>query len=162
MSFLWRPILKNSHNNGLKRWGIFLIRLAIGGLFIYASIDKIIHPAAFAKIIYNYRLLHPDYINLLAIILPWFELITGISLITGIKYRGANFLILIMLAVFIVALGINYIRGVNISCGCFSTSSTVKSNLLIRIIEDFLMAAGCLIIMWKSKLTGRYRGSRLI
>ncbi len=133
-------------------WFIFIIRLLIGLIFIYASIDKIIHPGAFAKIIHNYRLLPPEYINILALVLPWLEAITGICLIFGIKYKAANLIILTMLVVFIIALSINLVRGVNISCGCFSTSGSVKSNLLWRIIEDALMLIGCLIIMFKDKL----------
>jgi len=144
--------MKISCPRGLGDWTFFIIRLIIGGVFIYASIDKIIFPGEFAKIIHNYRLLHPDLINIMAIMLPWFELVAGISLITGFRYKGANSIILLMLLIFIVALGINLARGVNINCGCFSTSSSVKSNLLVRMIEDILMLLGCLIIMFKSKL----------
>jgi len=133
-------------------WLIFCIRLIIGGFFIYASVDKIFNPDAFAKIIHNYRILPPELINLLAIILPWIELVTGISLIIGFKYQGANMLILAMLIVFIAALIASYARGLNINCGCFSASSTIKSNLLWRIIEDVLMVIGCVLIALKHKI----------
>ena len=113
-------------------WFILAIRVAVGGFFIYASLDKIINPLQFAKIIHHYRILAPEHINLLAIILPWIEIVAGVSLITGYKYRGANLLILSMLIVFIAALSASYVRGLNISCGCFSTSSAAKSNLLWR------------------------------
>ncbi|MCD6162087.1 MAG: DoxX family membrane protein [candidate division Zixibacteria bacterium] len=137
---------------GFSDWLLLIIRLIIGGFFIYASIDKILNPNEFAKIIHNYRLLPPDFINLLAIILPWIEITAGVCLIIGFKYKGANFIILIMLFVFIFALAVNMFRGVNISCGCFSTSSTAKSNLLMRIIEDGLMVLGCFIIIFKQRI----------
>jgi uncharacterized membrane protein YphA (DoxX/SURF4 family) len=129
-----------------SRWFIFALRLIIGGIFIYAAVDKIIHPEAFARIIHNYRLLPPSLINLLAIFMPWIEFIAGICLIIGFKYKGANLLIIGMLLVFIAALAISHARGININCGCFSTASSVKSDLLARIIEDILMAIGCIVI----------------
>ncbi|RKX19087.1 MAG: DoxX family protein [Candidatus Zixiibacteriota bacterium] len=149
--------VKNKHQNKLKlfltksHWSIFVIRLVIGGVFIYASIDKIMHPDVFAKIIHNYHLLHPGLINLLAITLPWFELVCGVCLVVGYKYRGATLILLIMLAVFIFALSINYARGININCGCFSTSRSTRTDLLWGIIEDIILIAGCTIILFKSK-----------
>jgi putative oxidoreductase len=130
----------------INRWFILAIRIIIGGIFIYASIDKIVHPEAFARIIHFYRLLPPSLINIMAIFTPWIEIVTGICLIVGFKYKGANLIILGMLIMFIGALTISYIRGININCGCFSTASTVKSDLVLRIIEDILMVAGCILI----------------
>jgi len=129
-----------------------LLCLAIGGIFVYASIDKIINPEAFARVIHNYRLLPPVAINGLAIFLPWLELTAGLCLMLGFKYRSANLIIFLMTIVFIVALGSAYFRGINLNCGCFSMSATTKSNLLARIIEDFLIVAGNIIIHFNFKL----------
>jgi len=145
MSFFLIPKTKSD-------WFIFVIRLIIAAFFIYASIDKIINPEAFAKSIHNYRMTPPIFINLMAIFMPWLELVTGLALLIGWKYKGANLLILGMLAIFIVALASAWSRGLNINCGCFSTASTAKSDLLARLIEDAIMAVGCLIIMFENKL----------
>lgn len=139
-------------------WLILFIRLIIGAVFVYASVNKIFNPEGFARIIHNYRLVGPAYINILAIILPWLEFIMGACLILGIKYRAANAVILAMLTVFTIAMAINYVRGVNINCGCFSTSESVKSNLLVRVVEDLLLMAGCILIMLKNKLLRRATG----
>ena len=39
-----------------NRGKVFFVvaRLILGGIFIFASVDKIIHPAAFAEAVYNY------------------------------------------------------------------------------------------------------------
>jgi uncharacterized membrane protein YphA (DoxX/SURF4 family) len=118
---------------------ILLSRIALGGLFIYASLDKIVHPLAFAQVIHHYRLAPPEMINLIAVGLPWIELIAGLLLIVGYRARGANVLIGAMLVFFILVLSITAARGINVSCGCFSTSTAVKSNLILRIIEDIGM-----------------------
>ena len=59
-----------------KQWkqeGLFAIcaRVILGAVFIYASIDKIRNPEAFAKAVYNYQILPDSLINLTAIALPW-------------------------------------------------------------------------------------------
>ena len=41
-----------------------LMRLALGAVFLYASYDKILHPAAFAKAVYNYQILPDEAISL--------------------------------------------------------------------------------------------------
>ncbi len=103
-----------------------LCRLIFGGIFVYASLDKIGHPDQFARIVYNYHLLPGWGVNLFALILPMVEFIAGICLIAGIFYEGSRNLLLILSVIFIGAIGINVIRGVNLECGCFTTSSGVK------------------------------------
>lgn len=112
-------------NNNLKllfysNWIELFIRWLIGITFIYASYHKIVEPAHFAKIIYGYYLFPEFIINLIAIILPYLELLSGIALILGIYPRSALLILESMLFAFIVALSINLIRGHNFDCGCFS------------------------------------------
>ena len=68
------------------------LRLVLGGIFIYASLDKIVHPRAFAEIIYNYQILPGSLINLSAVILPWLELFLGLLLISGRFMVGGHLL----------------------------------------------------------------------
>lgn len=49
---------------------LLVVRLFLGAVFVYASLDKILHPQAFAEMVYNYQLLPDVLINLTAIILP--------------------------------------------------------------------------------------------
>ena len=50
-----------------------MIRLVLGFLFLYASLDKILLPSKFAEVIYNYRILPVELLNICAIIVPWLE-----------------------------------------------------------------------------------------
>ena len=59
---------------------VILCRIVLGGVFIYASIDKIMHPEEFAKAIGNYHVLPFGLENLLALTLPWLELIADSAL----------------------------------------------------------------------------------
>lgn len=112
-------------------------RIGLSIVFIYASYDKILHPAAFAKVIYNYQILPDELINLSAIFLPWLELVIGSLLITGIWLPGSVFIGNLLLMTFFSAIIYNKVRGLDISCGCFSTSGgeTPESNLYL--LRDF-------------------------
>jgi putative oxidoreductase len=115
---------------------LLLSRIILGVIFIYASIDKILNPLAFAQIIHHYRLTPPGLINTLAIVMPWIEFSAGLLLIVGFKVRSSALIVSLLLIFFAVVLAVTAFRGINVACGCFTTSASVKSNLVIRIIED--------------------------
>ena len=98
-------------------------RWVLGIVFIYASYDKILNPAQFAEAIFNYQILPDNFINICALTLPWLELLLGLCLIFGIFMPGAVLLVNLLLIVFMGALLFNLYRGLDISCGCFSTES---------------------------------------
>ncbi|MFP4086497.1 MAG: MauE/DoxX family redox-associated membrane protein [Desulfobacteraceae bacterium] len=100
-----------------------IARLILGVIFIYASIDKIAHPAAFAKDIYNYQILPDTLINLTAMGLPSLELILGIFLVVGLFREGSVSMVTLLLLVFFGAMVFNLARGLDIHCGCFHTSA---------------------------------------
>jgi uncharacterized membrane protein YphA (DoxX/SURF4 family) len=109
--------LKKMFNNN---WIEFGIRLIIGLTFIYASYHKIGSPSEFAKTLYGYDLVPGILINLIAITLPCFEMVSGVARITGIYPRSASLIINSMLVIFIIVLSVNLIRGHEFDCGCFS------------------------------------------
>jgi len=125
-----------------------LARLVLGGIFIYASLDKIVHPLEFAKIIRNYQILPVFLITLPALILPWLELFAGICLVSGICERSAAMLLTFLLFLFIIALGVNAFRGIDVSCGCFSTSASDTENPLVLILRDLLILLPGLLIIF--------------
>ncbi|MBN1633115.1 MAG: DoxX family membrane protein [Ignavibacteria bacterium] len=125
----------------------FILRLVIGGLFIFASVDKIFDPTEFAKVIKNYDFLPISLVNFPAIIIPYLEFFTGLFLIIGLWKRGSSALIIIMLVFFLIGLGQAYARGLDINCGCFSLeNSSSTSDILVRMIEDILMLIAAVLI----------------
>jgi uncharacterized membrane protein YphA (DoxX/SURF4 family) len=133
-----------------------LCRIILGGVFIYASIDKILHPHAFAKIILNYQLLPDMLVTLPAIILPWLEMISGLFLLAGIFRRASAVILSSMLLIFGIAITINLMRGITFDCGCFTTVATTSGSdpveLLVR--DILLLLPGLIIIFfYKNKRT---------
>lgn len=97
-----------------------LLRVALGVLFVSVSIEKIADAPAFAASISGYRIVTGDMALLAATILPWVELLCGCGLLFGLFVRGSSFLVLIMLAVFTIAVLSALWRGLDISCGCYT------------------------------------------
>jgi uncharacterized membrane protein YphA (DoxX/SURF4 family) len=122
-----------------NRYFALLTRVVLGGLFMYASMDKLANMDDFAKIIHNYKMLPVELVNLLAIFLPWLEFIVGFCLVIG-KYERASLLLYsFMLIIFIIALTQALVRGLDISCGCFSVKPSTTSEVWLRIVEDIVM-----------------------
>ena len=130
----------------LSTLSFFLARLVLSGVFIYASVDKILHPLAFAKNINNYQILPDRLINLAAIILPWLELILGFLLLFGVWLLGAVTLINLLLTAFFAALLFNIARGLNVDCGCFTANTIESPSTIWYVIRDavFLLLGGFL------------------
>jgi len=128
-------------------------RIILGGIFIYASWDKILHPADFAKIIENYRILPLSLVNLPAIFIPWLELTCGISLILGVFVGGSSLVLSVLLIFFTILIGSAIVRGIDIACGCFSTSPEASKVGIQRIIEDIILLSLALYILfyWRAK-----------
>ena len=108
-------------------WLTIRVQLALGVIFVAASLPKIVDPPSFAHMIYNYRLVPGPFVNLMGLTMPWIELLCGLALILGIWRTTARTLIGAMLVMFIIAISINLARGNSIDCGCFDVSSAGKT-----------------------------------
>ena len=132
---------------------ILLARLILGGIFIFASLDKISNPDAFATAIGNYHVMPFGLENLLALILPWLELLSGIFIIAGIMVDGAAIMIIMMNMVFIIAISQALARGISIECGCFSVSSPGEGDNigLITVIRDIGYLTLAFLVFYRQK-----------
>ncbi len=114
---------------GKKDPGFFtlLVRMTLGVIFTYASVDKILNPGDFAETLYGYQLLPGSLIKLKAIILPWLELVLGVLLVVGLWVPGAASLSALLLLTFFGTILFNIARGLDIHCGCFSAGGAEVS-----------------------------------
>ena len=108
---MFKQILNNNYLN-------LIIRILIGGLFIFTAISKIIDPSIFAKEIDNYNILPMFLVNPFAIVLPWIELFCGLFLLTGIRIKANALISISLYSVFTLAILIAMIQGLSINCGC--------------------------------------------
>lgn len=117
---------------------VLIFRLVLGVTLVYASLDKIANPDQFARIVYNYRILPEFLINVFAVTLPYVELVTGLFLIFGLFIESASLLASFLFVVFIIAISINLLRGIDLNCGCFSTDPAGKKEGASLLVSDFI------------------------
>ena len=108
----------------------FIVRLILGGLFIFAGIAKIYDPGTFAVEVDRYQLVPWKICVATAYYLPWVEFLAGLSLFLRSFERGALLLITLLLSVFTLALASALARGLNIDCGCFGNAFASTGTIL--------------------------------
>ena len=93
---------------------VVLMRVFLGGYFIYTGYGKVLDPVTFLKGVRLYQVLPETpaiFLNSTAVILPWLEMVCGVALCLGLFRRGAGTLIALMLCVFTPAI---FLRGLGI------------------------------------------------
>ena len=127
-----------------KFW--WLLRLVIGGVFVYAGAIKLMEPLAFADSIATYQLVPKWGINFVALGLPPMEIIAGVMLILGWQQRLAVFCLLVFALVFCFALAQGLLRGLEIDCGCFGAGKGSVMKTMAALGRDVLLLAGNVLI----------------
>ena len=115
---------------------ILLARIFLGGLFVTAGLEKITDVQAFANSILQYKVVGQILATGTATILPSLELLCGLSLIIGLYPRGSELLITAMLVGFTLLIASALLRGLDISCGCFSQDPNVSKIGYQKIAEN--------------------------
>ena len=120
-----------------NKYVLLFFRLLVGAVFVYAGIVKIAEPLDFAESIRNYQLVGQALSFLAALVLPWLEVVCGLSLAFGFPKRAAALLVSLMLGFFILLTLVTIVRGLNVDCGCFGALSRTAGWPLV--LEDAAM-----------------------
>ena len=127
---------------------LLVFRWAVGLMFIYASLYKIIDPGEFALSIQNYKIAPYGLTNLMSLIIPWIEFLSGLFLIIGkCMIRGSTLVISALLIIFIVAMISAIVRGLDIECGCLSSGGQGSDyDLYFSLFRNVILLAMCFSI----------------
>ena len=142
-----------------------VVGIVLGGLFVYAGVQKHLAPYEFAEAILAYQLLPSALVGLVAATLPWVEMVSGFSLILGyllrnrrvanpfpvgaIIRRSALLLILGQSLLFVAVLLITMARGLKIDCGCGLLFQRQVG--LASILEDGVLLLLTGLIYWRER-----------
>jgi len=128
-------------NRGLtERILEILIRLGIGGMFIFASVFKIADPKGFAVLVAQYQFLPHNLVNLWALVLPQIEFWFGLALIVTPFVKECVLVILALFACFIIALVWALALDLGITCGCFQIDGAQsKAEAWTALIRDLIL-----------------------
>jgi uncharacterized membrane protein YphA (DoxX/SURF4 family) len=128
----------------LRRVIIWIGRLVLGGIFIYAGYSKIflpiIHPhppvgvalSFFAMQVDSYQLLPPRGVNFVAHTLPFAEVVLGLLLLIGWRLRIWAVIVTLIMVGFFAAVVRSYALGLQINCGCFANPEPLTIKTVFR------------------------------
>lgn len=126
-----------------------VIRWVLGVIFVYAGLQKIVSPSNFAEVVYGYNLAPGFSVNMIALFLPFLELIFGAALLLGIYPRSASLGIGILLLTFLLVFSINSARGVKFECGCFGVGQHTDMGGVVWLIgRDALYLIAGIYVLW--------------
>ena len=135
-------------------WLTVRVQIALGLFFAVAALPKLVDPPSFAHMIYNYRLVPGAFLNLMALVMPWLELLAGLALILGIWTRASAGLVGALLLVFIAVISLNLARGNAIDCGCFNVAAANRTvderlaDMRLDVLRDLGMLLMVAQILW--------------
>jgi uncharacterized membrane protein YphA (DoxX/SURF4 family) len=154
----------------VRRTVIWIGRLVLGGIFIYAGYSKVFLPnnnlwplfvlkfsistnlSNFAVQVEAFKLLPPWGVQFVAHTLPFTEIVLGLLVLIGWRLRiWASFLTLIMLGFFVVVLRA-YLLHMDINCGCFATPEPIGPR---KILEDAVLSALALLTTYFAFIEAR-------
>jgi len=134
------------------------LRLAFGAMFFYSGTSKVRDPITFLDSVRGFRAFEPvgtltglafDPSPLeawIAMGLPWLEIFCGSAVVLGIFHRGALAILCSLITVFILAFASAWMRGLEISCGCFG-DATLVTNYFAAIAQRVgLLAVGVFLL----------------
>ena len=127
------------NNPSSRAWLYWISRMLLGIAFICAALLKMASPQDFADSIAAYRLLPSPAINIFALGLPLFELSCGLFVLSGFCFRIGVLGILGMLLVFMTALVLALLRGLDIDCACFGTHFWLGSSPWAALVRDAIL-----------------------
>ena len=138
----------------IRAYLLLIARLIISGTFLLAALPKIQDPVAFNASVEGFRVISGGLAIWVALVLPWLELVIGFGLLIPLIRRSSGILISILLIAFIGLHASAWIRGLDISCGCFGENELSKAPnyfwLILRNVA-LLLATICVVIRdWRN------------
>ena len=153
------PDLITHHWGPGGRWLSILIRLVLGGIFVYAGLAKLMDVRGFAILISQYNLA-PDWaLGPLALGLPILELAAGVGLMLDL--RGGLPLVTALLVFFCLVLWFGVLQGLDVDCGCFSPQDQdAHDGLRHALLRDLIMLATVAYLYFCKRGTSSALGGR--
>ncbi|HCY87523.1 MAG TPA: DoxX family protein [Desulfobacteraceae bacterium] len=136
-----------------------LIRVALGGVFLYSGISKSLDLGYFSEVINAFGLLPSALAYPAGVVIVIAELVLGAGII--LDHKGALGGLLVMLLGFMAVAGYAILMGYDIDCGCFgpgAPEAEAFSSLRTVIARDAVMVAGiAYLYLWRWKTGCRPR-----
>ncbi len=133
-----------------RRAVIWIGRLVLGGIFIYAGFSKLLLPnthlwpmfvlkfslsmnlSSFAQQVESYKMISPEASQVVAHTLPFVEIVLGLLLLIGWRLRIWSAAVTLIMAGFLTAVTRAYLLHMDIDCGCFGIPEKLTGMTVVR------------------------------
>ncbi len=116
-------------------WVLRVAQIVTGLVFLAAGLSKLGDLPAFALQVHNYRALPIWSDNLVAMTVPWIEVVSGLALVLGVRPRAGALVATGLLGIFTLAVAAAWARGLDFECGCFGKASASRIGLA-KLLEN--------------------------
>lgn len=128
-----------------------LARLGLAAVWLVSGVPKALDPDQTYIAVRAYDVLPPLGVELVAGILPWFEIALAVLLLLGLGVRATAVTSGLLLLVFITGVTQAWARGLAIDCGCFGGGGQVEPGETAYAAElardtGFLLLAAWLVV----------------
>lgn len=123
------------------------VAILLGGLFVYASVDKLLEPAKFAEVVSNYQMLPAAWVAPVALTISVLEMLCGMLLIVRQMRPAASLWLLLLSLVFLGGLAQAWSRGLDLNCGCFGFEEPTPVTLW-KLTQNGLLAIALGWLWW--------------
>jgi uncharacterized membrane protein YphA (DoxX/SURF4 family) len=130
---------------GLLSLAYHLVRVGLGGVFVYAGVIKLLDPRGFARALAQFGLLPEPLLPLVAVGLPALELLAGAGLV--FEVRGCLGAVAALLGVFLLVLGYAILLDMDVDCGCFTVDElSARTSVKYAFFRDLALAAAVIFL----------------
>jgi uncharacterized membrane protein YphA (DoxX/SURF4 family) len=135
----------------VRRAIMWIGRLVLGGIFVYAGFSKLLMPnnahlwpmfflkfsismniSVFAQQVESYKMISPKASQLVAHALPFVEIVLGLLLLIGWRLRIWATAITAIMVGFLAVVTRAYLLHMDINCGCFGTPEKLTGMTIVR------------------------------
>jgi uncharacterized membrane protein YphA (DoxX/SURF4 family) len=133
-------------------------RLGLAAVWLTSGVLKAIDPDQTYIAVRAYDVLAPTLVEVVAGILPWFEIALGVLVLVGVGIRTVGVLSILLLLVFVAGVSQAWARGLLIDCGCFGGGGAVEPGQTAYVQEllrdtGFLALAAWLVVRPRTLLS---------
>jgi uncharacterized membrane protein YphA (DoxX/SURF4 family) len=133
-----------------RRVTIWIGRLVLGGIFVYAGFSKLLMPnthlwpmfvlkfslsmnlSSFARQVESYKMISPEASHVVAHTLPFVEIVLGLLLLIGWRLRIWATAVTAITVGFLAVVTRAYLLHMDINCGCFGTPEKLTGMTVLR------------------------------
>jgi len=138
----FRQVKGSARRPDFARWGWFLTRAVLAGIFLYAGVVKAGSSEGFALALAPFTILPETWTHPFAVGLAWTEVAAGLLILLPRVHRIGSGMILLLSLLFIGVLTWALANGIIVSCGCFGSDDPPSAfAMFLTIIRDVVFAA---------------------